>query len=128
MEVLSYLLPAGIYSDVSDSYKPQKKEANLAKVIKINSKTLRNNSICQKSLKGRTMGLNFVNSLMDRGQDPVISHIISYLNWYEVALLLLSITNPDNLMKLLCLVAIQGHTIMTINSDMRNNQGKKFIF
>ena len=125
MEVPSYSLPAGVYSDESDSYKPQKKESNLAKIIKLSSKTVRDNSWCQKSLKGRTMGVDFVDSLMDRGQDPVVTNIISYLNWYEIALLLLSITNPRNLKKLLCLVCTQSKVIMWTNSAIRNNEGKE---
>ncbi len=128
MDVSSYAKPAGIYSDDKTSFKPEKKERMLAKILKKNSKQLYQGDVCQKALKGTTMGVELIGRLILLGQDPAVLTILSYLNWFELAVLL-SLTESFQTKEALAYRAVcRLHQILVQNSNIRNGEGKKFFF
>ena len=93
---MDYSLPAGIFSNDLESYRPQKGEKKIAKWLKIKAKALSENADKQKSLKGKHMGHTFVKCLVNRGMEICVQQILSYLNWFQVALLLALLGSPMN--------------------------------
>ena len=94
--IMDYSLPAGIFSDDPESYRPQKGEKKIAKWLKIKAKALSEHGDKQKSLKGKHMGHTFVKCLLNRGMEICVEKILSYLNWFHVALLLALLGSPMN--------------------------------
>ena len=128
MEVSSYAKPAGIFSDDKTSFKPEKKERLLARILKKNSKQLYQGETCQKAFKGTTMGVELIGRLILLGQDPAVLTILSYLNWFELAVLL-SLTECFQAKQALAYRAVcRLHQILVQNSNLRNGEGKKKFF
>ena len=128
MEVSSYAKPAGIFSDDKTSFKPEKKERLLARILKKNSKQLYQGETCQKAFKGTTMGVELIGRLILLGQDPAVLTILSYLNWFELAVLL-SLTECFQAKQALAYRAVcRLHQILVQNSNLRNGEGKKNFF
>ena len=127
MDVSSYAKPAGIYSDDKTSFKPEKKERMLARILKKNSKQLYQGETCQKAFKGTTMGVELIGRLILLGQDPAVLTILSYLNWFELAVLL-SLTESFQAKQALAYRAVcRLHQILVQNSNIRNGEGKFFF-
>ena len=79
---MDYSLPAGIFSDDPESYRPQKGEKKIAKWLKIKAKALSENADKQKSLKGKHMGHTFVRCLLDRGMEICVEKIFPILTGF----------------------------------------------
>ena len=102
MDSRHYSLPAGVYSDVPESYQLGREEKRLLKTVRAskNIAALPNYATIQKELKGRSMGSNLVARLANNGQLLVAKKILSYLNWIDVTtILILGGIQPE-----LCLV------------------------
>ena len=123
MEVSSYSKPAGIYSDIYDSYKPEKSEKELAIISKTTIKVLSENESRQKSFKGKTMGTGLIGKLVENGQDPAVSLILSYLNWFDVALMLMMTTNTMTKQALAIRAANHAEQIVLKNSKITDDTG-----
>ena len=123
---MDYSLPAGIFSDDPESYRPQKGEKKIAKWLKIKAKALSENVDKQKSLKSKHMGHTFVKCLLNRGMEVCVEKILSYLNWFHVALLLALLGSPMN--NLNHLAAAVSHSIIK-NTNHTNHHllGKNLI-
>ena len=124
--IMDYSLPAGIFSDDPESYRPQKGEKKIAKWLKIKAKALSENVDKQKSLKSKHMGHTFVKCLLNRGMEVCVEKILSYLNWFHVALLLALVGSPMN--NLNHLAATVSHSIIK-NTNHTNHHllGKNLI-
>ena len=123
MEVSSYSKPAGVYSDIFDSYKPKKSEKVLAIITKTTNKVLSESESCQKSFRGKTMGTGLIGKLIENGQDPVVSLILSYLNWIDVSLMLLMTTNTRTKQALAIRAANHAEQILLKNSKLTDDKG-----
>ena len=69
MEEYRYGVPAGIYADYPESWKPGKAEKKLAWTLKMSRKVLYENVPYQKMLKGRVMGADFLIQLLKASQE-----------------------------------------------------------
>ena len=125
---MDYSLPAGIFSDQPESYKPTKAEKKLAKWLKIRPKVLSESEDHQKNLKGTHMGHRFVKKLLDQGMDVCVQKFFSYLNWIQLALLLAMLGAPHN--KLNYLAATVAQQVCLHNTRYERNQmlGKLYLF
>ena len=125
---MDYSLPAGIFSDQPESYKPTKGEKRLAKWLKIRPKVLSESVDQQKSLKGKHMGHKFVKKLLDQGMDVCVQKIFSYLNWIQLALLLAMLGAPHS--NLNYLAATVARMVCLNNTRYERNQmlGKQNYF
>ena len=127
MEASSYTKPAGVYSDRPESFKPEKKERLLAKICKKNQKQLYQSESCQKSFKGKNIGIELTGKLVAQGQDPAVYLILSYLNWFELALLLTMTACPWTKKALACRAARKIHDILVKNSKLATDEGEIFL-
>ena len=109
-----YSLPAGIYSDDPSSYALGTEEKKLLKIMKIENLKKKSRYVeIQKDLKSVVMGARLVQNLLNHGQVPPLTQIISHLNWYQLAVLFIVI-GPSSL--LCCLVKKLLSTIFLDNT------------
>ena len=110
-----YSLPAGIYSDHPSSFALGTEEKKVLKIMKIEKIRKKSRYVeIQKDLKSVVMGATMVQHLLNHGQVPPLTQILSYLNWYQLAVLFIVI-GPSSL--LCCLVKKLLSTIFIDNTQ-----------
>ena len=83
-----YSEPAGVCIDNWDTLNLSEEEKNLSKFLRDPSPLLE----CRKTeLKGYGIGAKMVEHLLEAGQYPPLIIILSMLNWWDVAMLLILI-------------------------------------
>lgn len=114
-----YSLPAGIFLDDPNSYKIGPEEKYYLKIMRAarNLQSRPNYVRIQMELKSRTMGANMITNLLNSGQTLVAQKILSCLNWFEVAAILILCGTSE----MLCLI-LRG---MVEQIFIKNTCGKK---
>ena len=94
-----YSLPAGIYTDEPSSYKIGPEEKRYLKIMRSakNLQSRPNWNRIQIELKSRSMGANMVTNLLNCGQTLVARQILKFLNWFEVAAILIFCGTSESL-------------------------------
>ena len=128
MEVTDYSLPAGIYSDDTESYKPDGEVRNVAKLLKYSSRHLYQSESIKKKLKSLTIGAKLVRGLLNSGQEPALLTILSYLSWFDLALILSLLPLVWQERHLAFLAITQSSRILTVNSRLGKRAGTNLPF
>ena len=122
----AYSLPAGIFSNVALSFKPEKPEKNIGKILKHSSKTVGESVTVQKKLKSQSMGAAFVSRLLSAGQDPALKKILSFLTWLDFATLLVILGPADPKLALLAVGLTKNIFVDHTKKDLEIfNEGEK---
>ena len=124
MQASELELPAGVYSDDPESYKPGREERRVAELLRLSSRRLNGSVVCQKKFKGVVMGVKIVQSLIDCGQVPALKNLMSYLTWFDLGVVLCLLCSPWQEKQLALLAVAHVRTLLTVNSGFRKNASK----
>ena len=124
MQASDLELPAGIYSDDPESYKPGREERRVAELLRLSSRRLSDSVVSQKKFKGVAMGVKIVKSLIDCGQVPVLKNLMSYLTWFDLGVVLCLLCSPWQEKQLALLAVAHVRTLVTVNSGFKKNASK----